>query len=39
PGCLRLFVATNLRRRWCSESCGNRARVARHYERNRASRK
>ena len=39
PGCSRLFVATNPRRRWCSESCGNRARVARHYERHRASRK
>ncbi len=39
PGCPRLFVATNARRRWCSESCGNRARVARHYERHRASRK
>ncbi len=39
PGCPRLFVATNPRRRWCSESCGNRARVARHYERHRASRK
>jgi predicted RNA-binding Zn ribbon-like protein len=39
PGCPRLFVATNLRRRWCSEPCGNRARVARHYERHRASRK
>ncbi len=38
PGCPRLFVATNPRR-WCSESCGNRARVARHYERHRASRK
>ncbi len=39
PGCPRLFVATNPRRRWCSESCGNRARVARHYRRQRASRK
>ncbi len=39
PGCPRLFVATNPRRRWCSEPCGNRARVARHYERHRAFRK
>jgi predicted RNA-binding Zn ribbon-like protein len=39
PGCPRLFVATNPRRRWCSEPCGNRARVARHYERHRASQK
>lgn len=37
PGCPRLFVATNPRRRWCSEPCGNRARVARHYEHHRAS--
>lgn len=34
PGCPRIFVATNLRRRWCSEPCGNRARVARYYRRH-----
>ncbi len=37
PGCFWLFVAFKPRRRWCSEPCGNRARVARHYERHRAS--
>lgn len=38
PGCPRLFLATKSQRRWCSEACGNRARVARHYRRYRASR-
>jgi predicted RNA-binding Zn ribbon-like protein len=39
PGCLMLFVATNPRRRWCSpQLCGNRVRVARHYQRSRAER-
>jgi predicted RNA-binding Zn ribbon-like protein len=37
-GCPRLFLATRPQRRWCSEVCGNRARVARHYRRYRASR-
>jgi predicted RNA-binding Zn ribbon-like protein len=32
--CVLLFLATNPRRHWCSPaSCGNRARVARHYQR------
>ena len=31
PGCLLFFVATNPRRRWCSDRlCGNRVRVSRH---------
>jgi predicted RNA-binding Zn ribbon-like protein len=35
PDCVLLFVATNPRRRWCSPAlCGNRVRVARHYERH-----
>jgi predicted RNA-binding Zn ribbon-like protein len=35
PDCVLLFVATNPRRRWCSPSlCGNRVRVARHYDRH-----
>lgn len=35
PGCELLFVATNLRRRWCSPTrCGNRVRGARHYRRH-----
>lgn len=38
PGCPQLFVATNPRRRWCSEPCGNRARVARHYRRTSSGR-
>lgn len=36
PDCILQFVARNPRRRWCSaELCGNRARVARHYLRQR----
>jgi predicted RNA-binding Zn ribbon-like protein len=32
--CVLLFLATNPRRHWCSPAtCGNRARVARHYQR------
>jgi len=34
PDCILLFLARNPRRRWCSSAtCGNRARVARHYRR------
>ncbi|MFJ8039910.1 CGNR zinc finger domain-containing protein [Kitasatospora sp. NPDC096147] len=34
--CELLFVPANPRRRWCSPAtCGNRARVARHYRRQR----
>lgn len=34
PNCSMLFLATNQRRMWCTANiCGNRARVARHYER------
>jgi predicted RNA-binding Zn ribbon-like protein len=34
PNCSMLFLATNKRRVWCTANvCGNRARVARHYER------
>jgi predicted RNA-binding Zn ribbon-like protein len=35
PGCVQFFLAEDPRRRWCSPSCGNRARVARHYRRHR----
>jgi predicted RNA-binding Zn ribbon-like protein len=36
PDCVLQFVARNPRRRWCSTArCGNRARVARHYRRER----
>ncbi|MFF4654434.1 CGNR zinc finger domain-containing protein [Streptomyces sp. NPDC001381] len=35
--CVMLFLAAHPRRRWCSASrCGNRVRVARHYQRHRA---
>lgn len=34
PGCVLYFVRQNLRREWCSAGCGNRARVARHYDRH-----
>jgi predicted RNA-binding Zn ribbon-like protein len=34
PGCVLIFVAANARRHWCSPAiCGNRVRVARHYQR------
>ena len=37
PDCVLQFVALNPRRRWCSDAvCGNRSRVARHYQRQRA---
>ncbi len=36
PDCVLQFVALNPRRRWCAATvCGNRARVARHYQRQR----
>ena len=35
PGCVLLFVKDHPRRAWCSDSCGNRARQARHYARHR----
>ncbi|HUH30509.1 MAG TPA: ABATE domain-containing protein [Rhodanobacter sp.] len=39
PDCVLQFVAHNPRRRWCSAAgCGNRARVARHYQRQQADR-
>jgi predicted RNA-binding Zn ribbon-like protein len=36
PRCGRFFVASRAGRRWCTDACGNRARVARHAERRRA---
>jgi predicted RNA-binding Zn ribbon-like protein len=34
--CVLFFYATHPKRRWCSaESCGNRERVRRHYQRHR----
>jgi predicted RNA-binding Zn ribbon-like protein len=35
PGCDRYFLKARPRRQWCSATCGNRARVARHYQRHR----
>jgi predicted RNA-binding Zn ribbon-like protein len=38
PTCSMLFVADSPRRQWCTPNiCGNRARVARHYRRSRAT--
>jgi predicted RNA-binding Zn ribbon-like protein len=34
PGCLLYFLKNHPRREWCSAVCGNRARVARHYQRH-----
>ncbi|WP_409471874.1 CGNR zinc finger domain-containing protein [Streptomyces sp. HC307] len=35
--CVMLFLAAHPRRRWCSAArCGNRMRVARHYQRHKA---
>ena len=34
PGCVLYFVKQHPRREWCSDACGNRARVARHYRRH-----
>ncbi|HEU0198085.1 MAG TPA: ABATE domain-containing protein [Nevskiaceae bacterium] len=37
PSCVLLFLARNPRRRWCSSAtCGNRARVSRHYHKTTA---
>ncbi|GAA2616904.1 CGNR zinc finger domain-containing protein [Dactylosporangium fulvum] len=34
--CVMLFLPAHPRRRWCSAArCGNRVRVARHYQRNK----
>lgn len=35
PGCSMLFIAEDARRKWCTQNiCGNRTRVARHYQRH-----
>jgi predicted RNA-binding Zn ribbon-like protein len=36
PGCMLLFLKDHPRREWCSTTCGNRARQARHYARTRS---
>ncbi|WP_189303008.1 CGNR zinc finger domain-containing protein [Streptomyces albospinus] len=38
PRCVRYFVKDHARQEWCTPSCGNRARVARHHERHREQR-
>ncbi|MBP2340641.1 putative RNA-binding Zn ribbon-like protein [Saccharothrix coeruleofusca] len=36
-GCVMLFLPAHPRRRWCSPTrCGNRARVARYYQRQKS---
>jgi predicted RNA-binding Zn ribbon-like protein len=37
PGCGRWFLASRPRQRWCSPTCGNRARLARFHQRHRAA--
>ncbi|MGH6654338.1 MAG: CGNR zinc finger domain-containing protein [Actinocrinis sp.] len=37
PGCVLYFLKDHPRREWCSSTCGNRARGARHYQRHRQS--
>jgi predicted RNA-binding Zn ribbon-like protein len=32
-GCRRVYLSASARRRWCSDACGNRVRVARHAAR------
>lgn len=36
PSCGMFFEPANRRQRWCSQACGNRARVARHAARSSA---
>ena len=38
PGCVLMFFKDHPRREWCSNTCGNRARQARHYHRARRQR-
>ena len=35
PGCINYYLKDHPRRAWCSPTCGNRVRVARHYQRTR----
>ncbi|MYS74029.1 hypothetical protein GTY88_26960, partial [Streptomyces sp. SID5926] len=35
PRCVRYFLKEHPRQEWCRPSCGNRARVARHQDRQR----
>jgi predicted RNA-binding Zn ribbon-like protein len=38
-GCIRFFLQNHGRRQWCSRTCGDRVRVARHHERRRDQRR
>ncbi|MFY1687138.1 CGNR zinc finger domain-containing protein [Plantactinospora sp. WMMB782] len=38
PRCVRYFLKGHPRQEWCKASCGNRARVSRHYHRRAADR-
>ncbi|QRP50743.1 CGNR zinc finger domain-containing protein [Amycolatopsis sp. FDAARGOS 1241] len=33
PGCANYYLSGHGRRRWCSQTCGNRARVARFNDK------
>jgi predicted RNA-binding Zn ribbon-like protein len=33
-GCVRVFFREHARRRWCSTTCGDRVRAARHYRQH-----
>jgi predicted RNA-binding Zn ribbon-like protein len=35
PRCVRFFLTTDPRRTWCSDACGNRARMTRYRDRRR----
>lgn len=37
PRCVRYFLKEHPRQEWCKPSCGNRARVARHHERQKSA--
>ncbi|WP_308311433.1 CGNR zinc finger domain-containing protein [Streptomyces sp. D2-8] len=37
PRCVRYFPKEHPRQEWCNPSCGNRARVARHHQRHKAT--
>lgn len=38
-GCVRLFLREHARRRWCSTTCGDRVRAARHYRLQQTQRR
>lgn len=38
PGCINFYMRARPRRMWCSPTCGNRVRVARHYRRTHPTR-